>query len=276
MVSCKIPREELDKFAAAMRAIAQVSQVNGEEVVRGEAGVILKTWAGRTKVATEAKAVLRGRKRLIKRIGLTSAPDPGDISINVGLKGQAGRVWVRSPAKRHGHPAGRPFRIAGMLMDDGSFTASPYHQKNAIWGQLMRTTGLAGPAIARAVAAAKKTIGLGRQSIIQIADRLGIKLETVKGGGALGATAIAKARAALASNGQLYVNGLASVSKTADHFSITLINNYPRGMAQKMDSTLAGVIAGRVKFFERNMGEGVFLAQSRVAKAYPFLQVNRN
>jgi hypothetical protein len=265
MVTATLPASELAKLTRAFRAVAAATQRDARDVVRGFAGVILKTWAGRTKIASPAQAEVRSRSRVVKGLGLTQAPSPGDVSVNAGIRGPFGRVWVRSPKGG--------FRMAGQISSDGgTFRAMQFHWKQKTWTDISEAVVDVVDRLPKAIRYAKLATGLARQSVIQIADSLAIDLVRVQGGGSLSAAGIAKARSAIASTGRSYKNGLGTEENSTRGIFLTLINNYPLAGRVRMDSTLAGVLSGQIKYFERNIQEGVFLSQAQVARAYPFLQ----
>lgn len=271
MLTATIPASELSQLTRAFRAIAATTRKDARNVVRGFAGVVLKTWAGRTKVATQQQADQRTRAQVVKSLGLTKASAPGDVSINAGIKGLFGRVWVRSPQNRRG--SGRPFRLAGQITADGrSFRPMDYHWKDGTWTDISESVIDVIDRLPGHIAKGRAALGLARQSIIQIADDLGIDLARVVGGGTLSVGGIAKARAAIATSGKRYRNGLGREENSAKGIFLTLINNYPLANKLEMDRTLAGVLSGQVKYFERNLAEGVFLSQKQVVAAYPFLK----
>jgi hypothetical protein len=270
-----IAPEELRKFTQAGRTIAAAVGASVELWARAEAGVILKTWAGRTPVATAAKTRLRAQKHALKDLGLTGAGGSlVPVTINAGIRGPFGRTFLRTTDGhwRRTHDAGfQP--VPGMPNLSRKKRGDHYATSN--WLILKSAIAEARRATAQATRRALASIGLGRQSIIQIADDLGIDLATVKGGGTLSAAGIAKARAALASNGTLYKNGLGHQQKSATEFFVELINRYPKLGRTAMDSTLAGVIRGRLKYFQKNLEEGTFLSARRAARAYPYIEVLR-
>jgi len=262
------PPEEIRKFSESGRVIAAALGASVEVWARAEAGVILKTWAGRTQVATQQKVDRDARNRAIRGLDLTRG---GDITVNTGLKAPYGRVFMRTKSGkyRRTHEAG--FRPVSGARGQGNGD----HYKKGDWIDLKEAIAATRLAVSKALPTARRAIGLARQSIVQIADELNLRLESVRGGGSLSAAGLAKARAALASNGQHYANGRGVTSKTAQEFSLTLINRYPKGGQLGMDRTLTGVIAGRLKYFERNLAEATFLSASRTARAYPYLEVLR-
>jgi len=270
-----VPPSELAKLSIAFRAVAKAARVAGHEILRGEAGIILKECARRTKTTTAAKADQRSALRVLNKKGLdltgSGGTEPGDITVNAGWRGPFGRVWVRSPARRRG--GGRPFRLAGQISATRfSFKPERYHWKRGTWTDIIEAAADVAYQMRKAIPAGRRAIGLARQSWVQIADSLGIRLEDVKGGGSFSAAGLAKARAAIAATGRRYVNGL-SRQEMGARASITLINRYPRNRRMGMDRTLAGVLIGRVRFFHQNLRRGVFASIANTARAYPYLTV---
>lgn len=273
-----VPASELAKLSGAFNAIARNARVAGEQVLRGEAGIILKACAGRTKVSTQKKADQRSALRVLNKGGLdltgSGGTQPGDVTVNAGWRGDFGKVWVRSPRgyRRVGQPS-RPFRLAGQIGKSSfSFKPERFHWKTGTWIDIVEAAADVAYQMRKAIPAGRKAIGLARQSWVQIADSLGIRLESVQGGGALSAAGLAKARTAIAATGRRYTNGLSRQERGA-RASITLINRYPRGRNMGMDRTLAGVLIGRVRFFQQNMRRGVFSSIANTARAYPYLTV---
>jgi hypothetical protein len=262
------PPEELRKFTQSGRTIAAAVGTSVELWARAEAGVILKTWAGRTKVATQQSATRRAilqAYRLARKVAFGTRKGetpPGTASINLGFRGApANRVWYRTRLNRKFQPVYQAGFSPG------------WHIRSSDWSRVELATLMFRRDVRDMIAAAKKAVGLARQSVVQIADSLGIRLESVKGGGALSAAGIAKARTALASNRRAYINGYGRQWKKPEDFVLELVNRYPRNVTIGMDATLASVIAGRIKYFERNLAEGTFLSAARAARAYPYLSV---
>jgi len=267
---------ELRKFSEAGRVIAAAVGTSVNIWARAEAGVILKTWAGRTKVASATKLARRGllqaNRQAYRAAGwpfIKGRVAPGRASINLGVRGTLGKVYYRT--RRAGSAGGR----RGFQDVYAPGFAKGKHIAPADWGAVSSFVESFRAHYRATIAAAKRAGGLSRQSIVQIADDLGLRLETVRGGGSLSAAGLAKARAALASNGQHYKNGTGQVSDTARGFYLTLINRYPKLGPLFMDRTLQGVIAGRLGYFRKNLEEGTFLSAKTAAKAYPFVEVLR-
>lgn len=271
MLTASIAPRELQKLTRAFRAVAAATSRDARGVVRGFVGSVLKQWAGRTKVSTVQKADYRTRAQVIKSLDLTKATDPGDVSVNAGIRSAFGRVWVRSKQPKRG--AGRPYRMALQLSPDGSTLRwRDFHWSDKQYIDIAETADLVIRRLPKWIQRGRAAIGLARQSVIQIADALKIDLTRVPGTG-VSPAGVAKARAAMASNGHRYTNGLGQEEDSLRGLFITLINNYPLAEKLKMDQTLAGVLTGQVKYFDRNIEEGVFLSQREVARAYPFLKV---
>lgn len=284
--SLTLPSSELAKLSAAMRTLVAATGRNGEEITRAFAARILKRWAGRTKVTTEAQINRRARSRTAKALNLQKADaNPAGLTINNGARGgHQGEVWVRtsryaSDAARDqrsaaGYSRGGNFRQAGLIVGSNSFSFTPswYHWRSAQWREINYLAGEYAQRLAARLRAGLKSIGLARQSVVQIADSLGIDLAAVPGSG-ISAAGLAKARAAIASNGQKYLNGQGAAYRNASRFFIELTNSFPKNVRMGMDAVLAGVIAGEVKYYEKNLEHGVFFSAAQTARAYPFLRV---
>ena len=275
-----LPAAEVAAFTAGLRALARAVPVSSKQVLRAEAGVILKTWAGRTKVATKPTADRRTWSHILGRSGLgLSGADrarPADtaITVNSGIRGAFGRVWVRT-TRDAANPLGDRYRLAGTISPTGqSFSPENYRWKTRDWVAISAVVSAVADQSRRKLPRGRASIGLARQSVVQIADDLGIPLETVRGGGSLSAAGIAKARRALAVTGRTYRNGTGRESSQSTRaFFIELVCTFPAGTAIGMDRTLAGVLIGRTRFFEQSVAKGTFATLARVARAYPNLRL---
>jgi hypothetical protein len=264
-------QEVTAKLSAALRDIARLTGFSEKDVIKSEAGAILKTWAGRTKVAKPAQIELRARRRVLHDMGLTKTSTVGGITINVGTRALAGRVWVRTNGNRG---TGRPYKLAGQQSFSGdAFVPMNNHWKNGTWTDIQEAWQDSGSAMKRAMPMAQASAGLARQSVIQIGDDLGIKLESLPGGG-ISAAGIAKARAAMASDGKRYINGLAQQKeeKEAGRYFVTLIQRLPYWPKMGMDRILAGVLGGRVGLYRRTFADGAYKSIEASARNYPWMK----
>ncbi len=262
-------QEVTAKLSAALKDIARITGFSPKQVTLGEAGAILKTWAGRTKVAGPQVIEYRARKRALHDLDFTKKSGPGGITINTGTRGVAGRVWVETMGKR-----GKPWRLAGK-MDVQSFGFAPnnYHWKNKGWIDIQEAVQTAASGIQRENAKGQASAGLARQSVIQIADAVGIDLAKIPGGG-ISPSGIAKARRAIASNGRSYINGTGSQTeeKEAGKYFVTLVNSLPYHAKAGMDATLAGVIAGRTGLYRRTFQTAAYKGIQSAARSYPWIR----
>ncbi len=259
------------KLSAGLKDIARLTGFSERDVTRGEAGQILKTCAGRTKIARPDQVDARTRKRVLHDMDLTKTTQVGGITINTGTRGQAGLVWVRTNGRSG---KGRPYRLAGVQGFKGSpFTPTNRHWKDGTWIDINEAVNDSGRMMQRMAPLIKAAGGLARQSWIQIGDAIGIKLENVQGGG-ISPSALSKARAAIASNGQRYINGTASEQqeKDAGRYFVTLINSLPYWPNIGMDRTLAGVLAGRVGLYKRTFADGAYKSIQSAARNYPWMR----
>lgn len=252
-------------FQRAVRGLAQFSGAAIKQVIRAEAGSILKACAGDTKVATQQETDLRARVRAIRDLELTGGRRNSDatISVNAGLRGAYGRVFKR---KRDG--------TGWRRTHEAGFRPINQHYRRGDWIDLQEAIATVKSAVTRALPLARASVGLARQSWVQIGDDIGIRLEDVPGG-RLSASGLAKARAALASNGRAYVNGMGEEFAAAQSYFVQLTNRLPYAQRIGLDSILVKNVNARVRFFQRNVETGVFDALNKTARAYPGLALNR-
>lgn len=274
VAAAEIPPSELDKLPTALRAIAGAAGAKALDVLRGEAGVILKACAGATKVADAPRADKRSQLRFLRDLELTGKNTFLGVTVNAGVRKGAvfGRTFLRTSGG-HWRRTHDSLGVGVLGVPSSGRKKRGDHYSDPEWLLVRSAADAVRNGIGAAREAGRKTIGLARQSWVQIADTLGIRLEDVRGGGTLSAAGIAKARRAIAYNGQQYQNGLGTQSQTAYTTIITLLNRYPRGEALGMDSTLRSVLFGRVRYFEKNLELGVFNSIWKTARAYPYLRV---
>lgn len=259
-------------YSAAFQRLKQLPGFDHRKVLRAEAGSILKRWAGLVPVAKPEESKKRARLRLARQMGLTKA-GTWDITINVGIKsGTPGVVWYRSNSRRSRASfalnRGWRWQYAGEVSDSGAFTPAWVHFPDEAWAQIKNVCAQYGQRLAKEIPAAQKSVGLARQSVIQIADQLGIDLIEVAGGG-ISAAGITKARAAIASNGNIYQNGSGAQAGDDVKYYVELINRMPRGLQIGIDRMLLQVISGRAKFIETAYAKGAFDSIEKTAKAFP-------
>lgn len=263
----------VETYSRAFRHLQKLEGISIPDLLTAEAGVILKTWAGKVKVANQAEIEDRARYVALKRFGATIANRPGDVSVNVGLRGPEGLVWLRTEGTRRGKRWGRtssarPFHLVGRLSRDGRFTAVHHHFKNRDWSEIQDTVTTAAELIRLETARGEKSVGLARQSVVQIADDLGIDLLKVKGG-RLSAAGIAKARAAMSRRGIAYKNGIGVRSGDADRTVIDLLNRLPYGSKINLGGELLGVLKGRAKYLETSVAKGALDSLAAAQRAFP-------
>lgn len=249
---------QIQAYQQAFRRLAQLPGYDPRLILRAEAGSILKTWAGRTKVTTVAQIERRERKRVIRGLGYTTAESKGDVTVNAGWRpAPFGRVWIKVQK-------GRKFALAR----EGNFAASANRFSRRWTADVADAVADVTATLKNRLPMAKRSAGLARQSVVQIADALGINLANVAGGG-LSTAGLAKARAALASSGRYYRNGTGAAGGNEVRAYVDLINRLPYGPRIGMDRTLAIVIAGRAKFIEQAFAKGAFSSMSSVARSFP-------
>ena len=249
-----------------------------DALVRAEAGVVLKTCFRRTRIPSAEKVDSASRLMVARMVnqdvlGLQKSdrgirPKAGQGYVVPGVRnvGASGRVWLRGNWRtRSGAPAfilthaggARTGNVVGKkTMAALSNASSRYHS-----------------GIRQQIPAGRKTMGLAKQSWLQIAGDLGIDLSTVKGGGTLNARELTMAKAA---SGRLkpHKNGSGYQMGSGYQTVITLVNALPYGVAMGLHGLLRRVLAGRIKQFETLVRKGYFNDMSKIAKAFPNLGID--
>lgn len=254
------------RFDQALRGLIAVSPVSLERTLRAEGGSILKACAARTKVAKTAAVTRNERLRIVKDLGYQHGRSGNfGVAISVGIRGPYGKVW-RSTTRKDGTWGLQQTHAEG-------FRPLWRHFGDSVWIDLKEAVEDFRYELRKRLPLAKQSAGLARQSWVQIADSLGIRLENVPGGG-ISAAGIAKARAALTSQGRPALNGFSEEERRNQGFILRLINRLPYGPAAGLDRVLELVLAGRAAYFEQNMARGVFADQAKLLRAYPGLTIH--
>lgn len=259
-------REVCGAYSQALRKMAALSGFDQRTVLRAEAGSVLKRWAGLTKVSTVGQAERSARARALYGItykGKASA-NAGFMTINSGARGGTpGWMWHRT--------ANRKFQTAGVMnLSSGNYRWANIHFPNDDWVEMQRAAEQAGQALRTMVPRARQSVGLSRQSVVQIADALGIDLLRVPGQG-ISAAGVAKARAALASTGKAYRNGTGYSGGDDIRPYIDLISTLPYGRKIGHDRNLLTAINGRRRYFQESYFKGAFDSMKSAAAAFPNL-----
>lgn len=258
-------------YAKAFRRLGELPSFDHRTVLRAESGIFLKTWAGETKVATQGLTDRRSRLAAIRHLELTGQHG---VSVNAGVRGDYGTVFLRT---RNGHwrrthdPA---FRRVGGMTGTGLRTKPGDHYTEHDWLLLQDVIAKTKAAVPRFLESGRKSIGLSRQSVVQIADALNIDLGAVAGG-RLSPQALAKARAALASSGRSYRNGVGRLTGDAVRAYAEMVNLLPYNTKIGMDRTADSILAKRAKFIETAYAKGAFESMSGVARSFPNLMTFR-
>ena len=257
-------------YTAAFRRLRALTGFDTKAVLRAEAGSILKAWAATVKVKTEEMVERSARTSIGKRMGIISGGgnNPYGITVNTGAQklDTRGNVWFRTRNKK--------FQLVGHITSGGSFITEHKHYRPQDWARIKSGSEQYASQLKVRLPMIKKSAGLGRQSVIQIADSLGIDLLQVEGG-RLSASAIAKARAAIASTGNNYVNGKGTQGGDDNSAYVELLNTLPFNTkahtteGKGMDTALLRVIAGRANFIKKSYEKGAFDSMAKTMKAFP-------
>lgn len=261
-------RRAAQNYSSALAHMAKLTGLDRRKIGRAEAGVILKTMASRTRPAQASELVLAGRVRTLRGMGLTSGDvDRGGVrvTVNAGVKarGTYGRTWAR--------PAGSQ---KWQLVLGDNFSPVRRHFKGSVYNAAVNAARAAKVAVKKGVKEAKESAGIARKGWIQIADRLGIDLAAVPGGGEISPAAIARARMARAKGGKDRNNGQAREESTAQAWFATLIYGVPYGRRLGLDRTLTVVIAGRVKYFATAVAKGFNGSLKDTTRLFPGWTLN--
>lgn len=269
MVAIKLDATEVTAaYSSVLRKLANLTGFDQRTILKAEAGNILKRWAGLTKVGSVARAELNARGRVTRDLGVSGYSGKGatkanksdhPITVNSGKRGEVGKVFI---LKKDGHGFRRTH--------NANFAPINQHYKTAQWDSLVDFVSEVQARWELKVPLAKQSIGLARQSVVQIADSLGIDLLRVPGLG-ISAAGLAKARAAMASNGRAYHNGTGISAGTDVKPYIEMIDSLPYGRKIGMDRALLSVLQGRVGLFRQAYAKGAFESQKAAAKSYPNL-----
>lgn len=258
------------RFNSAINEIAYNIQRPVKEVVRAEVGSILKQCVGETKVATNEMLKVKGQLKAGQIVEVTGGRD---VTINVGRrnKGTYGRVFYRTDIGNFRRTHDEGFApVAGMPSKDRNKPGD--HYKNYKWLTIRDAILKFKAEVKKQVPLARGSLGLARQSWVQIARGLGIDLKAVPGGRASSA-AITKAEAAIASDGRRYINGQGQAFITNKSYIARLTNSLPFNRAVGLDPIIRRVIRGRTQFFKQNMARGVFQDIKKTLRAYPGFSV---
>ncbi len=248
--------QELAKFSQAGRAISDAMQRSFEVFAMGEAQIICRQWVAHIPETTEPRALLRSRSRSTIK-AMVNNLKAYSTTVNTGRKGGAiGRVWFKTKWGK--------FQEAGFVTDDGNFQQKHWHFADDDWARISTGAGMHANFLPGMIAAGKAAIGLARQSVVQIADSLGLKLD---GDG------VERAREARPSNGEFYVNGYGVKESQGDQFSVELVNQYPRIVESKIDIAAEEVLSNRMAFVAINLEFALKKDLAKIAKAFPYMQV---
>jgi hypothetical protein len=259
---------EIQKFSQVGRAVSAALRITVEQWALGESAIMLRRWAGATKVANAERVVFEARSRAGKRAQQNAAASLAamKLTVNTGKrKGTPGRVWVRT--------RNRKWQDAGDIVGDAHFVPSWIHYADAVWKDLLDHASDYAKTIEKMKPRALRSIALARQSIVQIADQLGVTMESAKGGG-IDAAGIAKARQAIASDGRYYQNGRGIRDQDQNSFFVELINGYPRIKKMQMDVVFEGIIRDRTAESRRALETNAFASAQKTARTFPYVSLN--
>ena len=252
-------------YSTAFRRLRELPGFDQQVVLRGEMGSVLKAWAGAVRNPNIQRTDLNSRLHVLRKFYLTTAGASSNyVSINAGLRGSApaGTIWFRTKNNR--------FKMAGLAYPEGGkATMNPkMHFTDEEYTGILESTLNYVDNAARAIAKGRASMGLAQQSIVQSADQLGIDLAGVPGGG-ISVAALAKARAAIATSGRAYQNGIGNQGGDGTKCYLEAINRLPYAARIGMDTSLAFVLSGRAQYIEQSYKKGAFDSMKKAAAAFP-------
>ena len=230
---------------------------NTERALYAVGGKIIDTAISYTPMSTEAKLVERVNADVSHDFArYDSIYGDGVLTTNLGSRGglPAGTQWMRETSTRTGQPTfyimrgGNPRRWSAQRWARYQATAA---QRETDLAQSLRVR----------TQRAKESIGLTRQSWVQIADDLGIAL----------ASDAEKYRAAVAGNGIAYKNGTGTRQDGEDGLVLVFENSMPGLIRQGGAAILRRAVETRRTAMETELRKGVFDDLDTLAKRYPAL-----
>lgn len=221
-------RVDTSKINSMFREIARKVRVPPEEIMIYEVGKILEAWLRFIPAADASKI----------RLSYEEA------------------VFSAQPASLYTPKSGR----AGVKLTKRGFVRYFLlnHYPDALWNAM---SGRRKASLLRRLGAR----GLAKQSVLQIADRLGIKI-----------SAPGYVATALASTGKRYPENTAvRLQRRTGLLQISFENSQPTINQERVGGrrALQRAIDGRVKYFMTNMARGVFDDVKNIAKRYPGMKV---
>lgn len=270
---------DTSRFNEMARRLEYRLKIGMPNVIRAEAGAVLKACFKRTKFATEEEVDKSSRLRNAKAAtaGTWGAstrrkggPERGQGYVVAGMRdaGSYGNMWLRSPWGN-----GRNFVLVAVAGTMGNATTGegPKRIGAATRAKFESARNRWAAGRSPELKAGRGAIGLAKQSWLQIALDLNINLNGVKGGGPISKRDMARASHALSVKGKRYSNGNGSEANDGHRFTITLTNTLPYAVRIGMDRTLQSVLIGRAKLFDQLIKRGLGTDLDAIKKAFPNL-----
>jgi hypothetical protein len=223
----------------------------------GVAGV-LKLAIRNTPEATPKQILRRARRRAAGKAGMqmTRAPEWGMRTINLGVNGPYGRVWLRTPRDKW-----------NLVLGPG-FARNAHHVKAGDWIDVKETVEDYRSALKRQLDHGTRARGLARQSWLQCIDAMGVDVDKVP---PLYVKVPARVRSAMG-GGMRRQNGTAIRGQSGrDELTITVINSYPRQADMEFGRILASARDQRTKAMTMELHKGVFDDVKTLERRYPIL-----
>lgn len=247
------------QFNRAMVDLQRVSGQTMKQVLRSETAEILNVCVKRTKVAKKEVVQRRAQLKVIKKEELTQARHPGQTTVNAGWKKAApyGRVWLKV------RPGGKNSFVLGRGPDFSSPAGRSIAPRTGDWAEFVTHSAmLVTSKVPEAIRRGFSSIGLARQSWVQMAESLRLNLRGLGDGEDAGA---ARSK---------YQNGIGTERGDGEKYVITLTNRLPYGRRAKLDAIMARAINSRATAFYSAVKRGVFDSTKKTLAKYPGLYVS--
>lgn len=269
---------DMRPFNESLDALAKGLNMSVNKALPYHTASVWKTAMNRTKTL-KVKAVDRAAKvRALNDIGLSSKQTRGDsasTSINLGIRGDYGRVFVqlRTPNGKRRFVKTHDPRFSRNLVS--SRTGKPVNLRKDYLQSANADVAEFKAAYRDRLATAKNTTHFGKQSFISALNDLqlltGVNWMDVPPKRVPG---LAKILKATDRNGKSWKNGYAAIRiKDPKRLTIEMENHFPSDAA-KVAQSIQSAIASRKAAIDREMRTGVFKDMEKVAQRYPFMKTS--
>jgi hypothetical protein len=267
----------LKDFSLSLDALANALKRSNEQVLPYHVASIVKTAMNRTKTVDRAKIDRNTKVRTIRQLGLNTKAiygDPAATSINLGVRGDYGRVYLRLKPK-----SGKPRFIKThdpvfRKNLTSSKTGKPVNIRPDYLNLIQADVNEFKAVLREKTALAKNLPHFGKASWLPILfdlknifgiDWMDAPPKSVPG--------LAKILKATDRNGKTWRNGSARKLSSGESLLIEIENHFPALEKAGLTEKLNGAIVTRKRAIDREMRTGVFDDWEQLQTRYPFMKV---